>query len=268
MEPTVPHLRLKRCRHGLMLYNIHDHYIGGSLERYGEFSEFEVALFRQLVRPGMTVVEVGANIGAHTVALAALAGPEGRIIAFEPQRIVFQMLCANLALNGIETAEAHCRAAGEAPGRIAVPRQNYHRLGNFGGVELGTAAGEEVEVVTLDSLALPECHLIKADVEGMEAAVLRGARETIQAHRPTLYVENDRTAQHRELVATILAFGYRAWWHLPRLFNPENFAGVAENAYGGIVSANLLCLPRERVPAIRGGVEVLSPDEPHPLPHR
>ena len=84
-----------------MLYNEHDIYIGRSLDLYGEFSEGECDVFRQLIQPGWTVLELGANIGSHTVFLAKRVGPSGRVIAFEPQRIVFQTLCANIALNNL-----------------------------------------------------------------------------------------------------------------------------------------------------------------------
>src|SRR4051812_41890218 len=61
------HLRLRRCRHGLMLFNLNDVYIGTMLDLYGEYCEGELDIFRQIIRPGMTIIEVGANIGAHTV---------------------------------------------------------------------------------------------------------------------------------------------------------------------------------------------------------
>ena len=89
-----------------MLYNFHDLYIGRSLDLYGEYSEGEIDLFGQIVQPGQVVVEVGANIGAHTVFLAHRSGPAARVLAFEPQRIVFQTLCANLALNSITNVDA------------------------------------------------------------------------------------------------------------------------------------------------------------------
>lgn len=78
------HMRLRRCRHGPMLYNVNDAYIGAMLDQYGEFSEDENEIFQQLLRPGMTVVEAGANIGAHTVPIAQRVGPRGRVLAFEP----------------------------------------------------------------------------------------------------------------------------------------------------------------------------------------
>jgi len=75
--------------------------IGRSLDLYGEWSEGEVALFQALLRPNDTVVEVGANIGSHSVFFAKAVGAQGNIVAIEPQRVVFQTLCANLALNSL-----------------------------------------------------------------------------------------------------------------------------------------------------------------------
>ncbi len=191
-EPAVPdeqapiltsgHLRLRRCRHGLMLYNLNDIYLGTMLDRYGEFSEGEADFFAQALRPGMTAVEVGANIGAHTVHIARCVGPQGRVLAFEPQRGVFQLLCANLALNGLEQVEPHWAAVGRAAGSITVPRLDSRKPMNFGGLALGAAErGELVRLVTLDSFDLPACHLLKIDVEGMEAEVVAGAGATIRA---------------------------------------------------------------------------------------
>lgn len=261
-----PHLRLKHCRHGIMLYSARDRYVGGSLDRYGEFSELEAQLFTGLVTPGMLVVEVGSNIGAHTVHLAKLVGENGGVVAFEAQRVIFQMLCANLALNGIENTDAKCMAVGAAPGEIVVPRLDYRGDNNFGGIALGGDDGDAVEMIAIDNLLLPACHLMKIDVEGMEKQVLEGARQTIGRFRPYLYVEDDRIDKHAELITTLFDLEYRLWWHLPWLYNPGNFAGDPENLFPGIASFNLICLPRESAPEeIEGGVEVKSATEPHPL---
>jgi FkbM family methyltransferase len=261
-----PHLRLKHCRHGVMLYSARDKYVGGSLDRYGEFSELEAHLFSGLIKPGMLVLEVGANIGAHTVHLAKLVGDKGGVVAFEAQRVIFQMLCANLALNGIENTDAKCLAVGAAPGEIVVPRLDYGGDNNFGGVALGGDDGDVVEMIAIDNLMLPACHMMKIDVEGMEKQVLDGARQTIMRFRPYLYVEDDRPDKHAELIATLMGLEYRMWWHMPWLYNPGNLAGDTENLFPGIASFNLICIPREAAPDdIEGGVEVKSASDPHPL---
>lgn len=255
------HLRLRACRHGPVLYNAHDIYVGGSFDAYGEFSEGETALFAQMLKPGMTVLDIGANIGAHTVPMARMVGAAGRVVAFEPQRMVFQMLCANLALNGIGNVQAHWAALGRAPGQILVPPINYEVTGNFGGVSLGHwQMGEEVRCITIDSLALPACHVMKIDVEGMEAEVLAGAGQTIARHRPILYVENDREAKSKALLEAMLALGYRLWWHLPHLYSSANAFGNEHNLFPGIRSINVLAIPKERPVNILDMAEITSPE--------
>src|ERR1700744_363587 len=102
---------LQTC-HGPMLGLAGDLYITRSLEVYGEFSYGEWLLFSQIVKPGRAVVEIGANIGAHSVPLARACAP-GPLYLFEPQQRGFQILCANLVLNGITNAIAYPEACGE-----------------------------------------------------------------------------------------------------------------------------------------------------------
>ena len=241
------------CRHGPMLYNRNDQYVGASLRKYGEFSAGESEVFRAFIAPGTAVVEVGANIGAHTVELSRLVGAGGAVHAFEPQRIVFQTLCANLALNGCANVFAYQAAIGETPGEILVPFLPPNQPNNFGGLSLhGTTRGEPVSLRTLDSLGLTACRFLKLDCEGMEAEALRGGANMIRALRPILYVENDRKERSAELIGLLLSWQYRLYWHWPPLFTPQNFAGDAENIFDNIVSFNMVCVPAELNLTIRG----------------
>lgn len=239
-------MTLKQCRHGAMLYPPHDQYVGRSLDLYGEFSEIEAQVFDRFLSPGQVVVEVGANIGAHTVHLAKLVGANGTVIAFEPQRVMFYLLCANLALNEQFQVRAYRAAAGSAGGSINVPRLDHRAAVNFGGVSLlGSTTGEVVPRIMVDGFPLPSLRLLKIDVEGMEREVLLGARQTIARHRPILYVENDRRENSAGVIGLIQELGYDLYWDLPPLFNPDNFVGCRDNAFPRIVSINLLCFPKE-----------------------
>jgi FkbM family methyltransferase len=251
-----------QTRHGPMLALAGDRYVTRSLELYGEFSQGEWDLFAQLVKPGMTVVEVGANIGAHSVALARACFP-GPLYLFEPQQRVFQILCANLALNGIGNAIAYPEACSDGEGFVVVPLLDYGAEYNFGGVSV-QAPGEEiggckVRATPLDSLELAACNVIKIDVEGFEAQVLRGAAGTIGRFRPLLYVENDRVAHQQEVISLIAGMGYRLYWHSPRLFRPDNFNGCAENVFSNIVSVNMLGIPAERNTVVKD-MDPIDPD--------
>jgi len=257
-----PDARRFETRHGPMLALRGDQYITRSLELYGEFSPGEWLLLEQLARPGQTVVEIGANIGTHSVTLARRCAP-APLYVFEPQQRVFQILCANLALNDIGNAIAFPEACGETEGQAVIPPLDYGANANFGGVSLESdtagAAGQRVRVRPLDSLELAECGLIKIDVEGFEPQVLRGARETIARCRPTLYVENDRAANQGEVISLMAGMGYRLYWHTPRLFDPKNFRGCTENVFGGIVSLNVIGLPKES-PRRVGDVPEIDPE--------
>jgi FkbM family methyltransferase len=253
MHEFVTFNRTKVCRYGTMVYNVNDCYVGRSLDLYGEYSEGEVALFRQIVRPGDAVLDIGANIGTHTLFFARQVGTTGAVFAVEPQRVVFQTLCANMALNNVTNAWCFPCALGTEPGDLVVPRQDYARMGNFGGVSLsGVKDGERVPVMTVDGLNVPRCRLIKLDVEGAEECVLRGAVRTIERDKPAIYAENDREERSDGLVRFIASLGYELFWHRPPLFNPNNFAKNTQNVFGAIASHNILCVPRNSFWKIEG----------------
>jgi FkbM family methyltransferase len=255
-------LRLKRCKHGAMMFYANDEYIGRSLDLYGEFSEGEMELFNDFLRPGMTVVDVGANIGVHTVYFALNVGPSGHVLAFEPQHVLYQMLCGNVALNGHYNVVALNAGLGAQSGTILVPRVDYASGGNFGGLSLGKwEKGDEVPLRTLDSYGLEACHLIKIDVEGMELAVLEGAVTVLDEHRPFLYVENDREQNSKALIAWLLNRDYRLYWHMPRMFNAKNYFAESQNVFGNIVSINMLCIPGTSDAFVDGLREITSPED-------
>jgi len=128
---------LVKCRKGLFLVNVNDMYVGVSLMLYGEFSQEEVDIMQLNLQPNSTVVDVGANIGAFTVPLAH-AVPQGRVLAFEPQRVVEQMLSANIQLNAPVNVDIRRVVVGGRGGcsSVRIPETNPVGLNNFGGVSL------------------------------------------------------------------------------------------------------------------------------------
>ena len=226
-----------------MLYNIHDNFIGRSLDLYGEYCEAEAELFRQVVQPGSLVVEVGANLGAHTVFLARHVTPSGTVVAFEPQRIIFQTLCANLALNSIRNVFCFQQAVGAKRGSLVVPPLDYTRENNFGGLHLGSyQTGETVQVMRLDDVVLTACHFLKIDVEGMEREVIEGATELITRFKPVMYVENEDPDKSDALVRLIDSLSYKMYWHRPFYFSPNNFFGNLHNVFPNTIAFNMVCL--------------------------
>lgn len=250
------HLRTVPTRYGDMTYLADDQYIGRGLELYGEYSELEVQLWRQLIKPGNTVLDAGANIGTLTLALADIVGSDGRVIAVEAQPETADLLKRNT--EGRENIEVWECALGRASGTIKVPSLAALGHKNYGGVSLG--GGElEVQIRPLDAfVARDRIDFIKADVEGMEIAVLHGARGTIKRYRPLLYLEYHPDKSDEELLRCVRSLGYRAFNHVPMLFNPDNFNKHQDNVFGNVASFNMLCVPVEKLEQYRDVTDQLT----------
>jgi FkbM family methyltransferase len=247
------HHWMKSMRHGTFLYNLRDTYIGQSLHHYGEWSEYEAQLFAQLLRPGDFVLDVGANVGGFTVPFARMVGARGAVWAFEPQRHLFQLLTANVALNEASlSVHTHHVALGAdaAPGAtVDVPLVNYSIDANFGGVSLleRYGASSAVPLRTLDSFfpAGARCPtFVKVDVEGMEVHVIRGAAATLRACHPVLYVENNCKKDSPGIIGALAALGYALYWDLQPYFNPRNFFNSSVDIFtNAFMSYNVLAVP-------------------------
>lgn len=248
------------CKHGKFIYFPHDHYIGGALARYGEYIEQELQFLLGYVKAGDIVVEVGANIGTHTVPLARAVTDSGRVFAFEPQRILSQMLGGNLAINGIWNVKLERVALGAEQRIMSVPPVDYSQPGNFGAVSLVDGkATEPVAVMKLDDYQFARLDLMKIDVEGMELEVLQGAADTIKRLRPILYFENDRNDRQEALCEHVESLGYDLYWHTPQMFSETNFRKNAENIYTSrgnpVCAINMIGLPSEKGVPVPAGLK-------------
>jgi FkbM family methyltransferase len=155
------------------------------------------AALKALVTPGMSVFDVGANVGFFTVISARLVGANGKVIAFEPLPANVELLRHNAALNAFAHAAVRNEALGRATGTapfIVSDTPTWGRLASAG--ELPSEVGRiEVPLRTLDSLlfdepaSVPRPDLIKIDVEGAEADVLAGAARVLREARPILLIE-------------------------------------------------------------------------------
>jgi FkbM family methyltransferase len=243
------------------LTNPNDSYVGKSLEVYGEWSHGEILLFEQLLNASSNVVEVGANIGAHTVFIAKDICRHGSIYAFEPRRIYFQMLCTNLMLNAVTNVWAYQQALGRESKRVTEGQVPLATTSNQGAIPIGTipigtipGRGEVIDVVRLDDMLaeLARVSLLKADVEGWEIDVLEGSRGLIDRDRPIIYIENDRIDRSTQLLTYVQDLNYDMWWHIVRLYRSDNFANTKVNIFGNVASFNVLCIPKEKKVRVDG----------------
>ncbi|NJL55600.1 FkbM family methyltransferase [bacterium] len=166
----------------------------------GHFEPQTAKALSKFVEPGQTVVDIGANIGAHTLPLAKLVGASGRVIAFEPTQYAYQKLLTNVRLNpelseqviaeqimlgteNIEHYQAEIYSSWTIAGRA---KRHPKHLG-----ELKPTEGCAMR--TLDSYLTEkgssEINLIKLDVDGHECRVLLGAIDVLKYHRPIICFE-------------------------------------------------------------------------------
>jgi FkbM family methyltransferase len=184
--------------HDLVTYPIAgpagDRGVIGEIEHSGGTYEPQVMeVLRRLLPPDAVVIDVGANIGVFAVVMARLA-PKGRVFAFEPAPENFAYLLRNIAANRAGNVTAEQSAVWDRPGTVPFVYTPESPSGSFvaaGGSEPpGTMA---VEAVRLDDyvtgLGLRRIDLVMIDAEGAEMPVLRGASQTLVAHRPALLVE-------------------------------------------------------------------------------
>jgi FkbM family methyltransferase len=229
--------KLTMCRYGWMLH--WGPYIGKCFELYGQYSESEVSVLRSFIKPGDTVLDIGANIGDLTVPMSRFAGDKGRVYAVESHVDTYHTLCANLALNGIQNVKAlNCFIADSPQVDTSGP------WGKFGYVSeiWGTT------VVSLDALGIEACSFIKIDVDGKELEVLRSAHRLIENSRPILYFENDDRAISAALLDHAMKQNYDLYWHPAPIFDPNNYYGNPTNHWApqNILSFMVLGVPNEK----------------------
>jgi FkbM family methyltransferase len=187
---------------------------------HGNVSTVEAQLtFNLLNTLQPIVIDVGANIGTYT-SWVAMNYPQGTIYSLEPQRLVFQMLCGNLAINNFENVFAYNLALGNEDRYIEISEPDYSIADNFGSYSLlsnfNNLSGKKskVEMLKLDTFVnrfnIPKLDLLKIDCEGMDFTVLLGAEQTIKNFMPCIIVEyfNDVLNQKKEILDFLNNFNY------------------------------------------------------------
>lgn len=146
-------------------------------------------IYRLFASPGSTAVDVGANLGIHTLALSDCVS-HGKVLSFEPRRSVYPKLIDNVNENGITNVVASDKALGDSVGggRLHVEENDF----NIGKARLSDQGNQAVDVTTLDHAlkgSTSAVSLIKIDTEGHELHVLRGAACLLADHKPVLVCE-------------------------------------------------------------------------------
>ncbi len=180
-------------------------------------------VFAQVVKPGDTVLDIGANWGVHTLCLALLVGSSGRVHAFEPHPVVIEELRWHVTRNRLRQVTVHPHGLGDSDGAIPFVLGENSKTSHMAATGEETPANRLVEVPcrtldgTVNTEAIQSITLIKIDIEGGEGKVLRGAINTIERFRPHLIVELHSPEQDLEVARLLTQWGYQ----LRRVEGPE-----------------------------------------------
>lgn len=163
---------------------------------------------RRLVRPGMQVLDLGANVGFYTLAFSRLVGPTGQVWAFEPASENLRYLRSHVELNALANVTVVAAAVGSVTGFSMFdpgPASSMGKLHRRGSVR--------VRVVTLDQLiaareiATPD--VIKVDIEGGEAEMLRGAKRLLESGHTTWLIALHGARASEEVREVLSDFSYQ-----------------------------------------------------------
>jgi FkbM family methyltransferase len=191
-QPHTVLIEVNGCR---MFVDDRDIGIGVPLIKSGQFDPFETQFIKSLLRPGMTVLDVGSNIGYFTLIAARGVGAGGRVYAFEPQPHNFRLLKKNIEINSQANVTAFNRAMSDKQEKVRL----FEDTINYGAHSLsdrnliGRGGSIEVDAVTIDDLAetVPgkRFDLIKMDTQGAEGWIIEGAKRTMIDTNPRLIIE-------------------------------------------------------------------------------
>ncbi|MEO6188021.1 MAG: FkbM family methyltransferase [Ginsengibacter sp.] len=166
---------------------------------YFAFAEPAQIVLFNAVTPGMTILDIGANIGATTLNFAKKTGQHGKVFSFEPSPYNFKKAMENISLNSLENINLINKGLGNEKKSAFLYNVNTTNNGMQRLLQQEPQKDSyektTVEIDTLDNcmseLDIPSPSLIKIDVEGFEYNVLLGARETLLRHKPTMFIELD-----------------------------------------------------------------------------
>jgi hypothetical protein len=172
------------------------------------------------------ILDIGGHIGSHTLLYSKYVD-NCKIYTFEPQSVLFNILKLNVDLNNLSNVQlfhnavghklCECSMSNKMLDGINCPLEYYtDKTMNYGGVQLGKD-GEHVDMITIDSLNLPNCHYIKVDVEGAEILVLFGAIETIRKYKPIIMFEYFANSNEK-VVTSEMKETLHIDFHLPHVY--------------------------------------------------
>lgn len=215
------------AKHGMFSFFLNDDPIGTSLGIYGEWAEQEFDVIDKLITTDSNCLDIGANVGTHTIPLAKKCY-KGFTFAIEPQFYIFQNLNTNIFINDCSNV---------IPYNVGISNDIDFTVGavynpsniqgfNYGQFKITERAEEGIGVscVKLDQLELygKSIDFIKMDVESHECSALLSGKQIITTDKPHMYIEFNDDDGNDEMLKILKQYGYNCYWHQYTKHNPNN----------------------------------------------
>jgi tetratricopeptide (TPR) repeat protein/tRNA A58 N-methylase Trm61 len=212
-------------RAGTLQYSPDEPIVGDSIGWYGEYLQAEIDLLARFIRPGATILEVSAGVGAHAVPLGRMIGESGRLWVHESRPVPREILRQNLAANGLRQVTVLADSGDPRPDRALI--------------EDATGAAN------IDELDLQRLDCLKVGQASDTIEVLTGATETVWRLRPLLFLSLTGEETFNLIKDRVREFGYRCWRMKTPFFNAQNFNRRDTDIFRGRTALSLLAVPEE-----------------------
>jgi FkbM family methyltransferase len=192
---------------------------------FGQFESGTAKVLERLVQPGSIVLDIGANVGAHTLPLARLVGPKGKVYAFEPTEYAFGKLKRNLQLNpalNLRVIAEQIRLTSSGTNDPAEIYSSWKVIGQEPrhpkhlGIPKSTAGAQAITLDEYrDRMGIQKIDFVKLDVDGFEVDVIRSGKDTLRRCQPAIcmeispYVLQERGTSSTELVGVLQESGFQ-----------------------------------------------------------
>jgi len=245
---------------GKMYVYKNDQYVSRAIRTYGEYCQAEIDAMKQFIDKDSLYIDVGVNIGYHSLAIHKVTGCS--VVGFEPHPTHFAVAAENCKDLPIQLFNA---ALGSRTKMIELTDIDLDSLGNYGETKQDEQGIIEAQSITLDSLNVPAIHGMKIDVEGFEYEVMKGSEKTIDKYRPVILYEA-LNLDWTNAFDFLDHKGYSQYWlacfNTPTkddTFIPKDKNVDAGFGQGGV--SNIIAIPKEK-PQIGNLIPVVQ-DEPY-----
>ena len=182
-------IKLVKTKYGY-IYVYNNDTIGRTFLSNKYYEDKIISIILSKIDKNKNIIDVGANIGSHTLRYSRFIGNNGKIYSFEPQKKVYDCLLKTINKNNLKNVVHYNNAVGNTNTKGSLQNIDYNsrKLINIGGISLGLGV-ETTEIKTIDSYNFKNIGFIKIDVEGAEKLVVLGAKKTIEKYRPIIFYE-------------------------------------------------------------------------------